>query len=43
MYNYIPLFLTKLISIVSQPDIPKILFENTGKISYTCFKVKLVI
>ena len=34
MHDYIPLFLTQLISIINRPNTPKILLENTGKASY---------
>jgi len=36
MHNYIPLFLTQLISIINRPNTPKTLLENTGKASKTC-------
>lgn len=31
MHNYIPLFLTQLITIINRPNTPKTLLENTGK------------
>ena len=31
MHNYIPLFLTRLISTINRPRTPKVIMTNTGK------------